>query len=87
MMTSVNRIFGNEGVPERRTAATHEMMRRISKIRNRQEAEVEAKREELRDMRWRRHKSKILTATSAISMITVSGKLTSAAHWLQSVIG
>jgi hypothetical protein len=63
------------------------MMRRISKIRNRREAEFEARREELRNMRWKRRRSEILTAASVISMITVSGKLTTAVHWLQGVIG
>lgn len=68
-------------------AAPDSMMRRISKIRNRREASIEVEREELRNMRWERHKSKILTAATAISMVTVSGKLSPALHWLQGVTG
>jgi|GEM_PF-5182522 len=49
-------------------------MRRISKIRNQREAAIEDRREELRDRRWARHKSKILTFAGIASMLTASGK-------------
>jgi hypothetical protein len=42
-------------------------MRRISTIRNRQETEIEVRREELRNMRWARRRNMLLTAFALAS--------------------
>lgn len=60
-------------------------MRRISKIRNRDEATMETQREDLRDRRWARHKSKILTLAGTLSMILASGRAESIIKWVEGI--
>jgi hypothetical protein len=50
-------------------------MRRISSIRNCREADLEARREELRDVRWARRRSQMITITLILIAIITAGML------------
>jgi hypothetical protein len=56
-------------------------MRRISTIRDKREVAAEVRRENLRDRRWARQRSKVLTAAVALSMILAAGKVDLTMLW------
>lgn len=47
-------------------------MRRISSIRTHREAELEKRREELRDSRWNRRRSMVVTVVGTASALTAT---------------
>jgi hypothetical protein len=53
-------------------------MRRISSIRSGREAELEKRREELRDIRWRRRRNMMITVVSlvvaVVAVLTEEGR-------------
>jgi hypothetical protein len=60
-------------------------MRKVSKIRNSREIDFEVQREDLRDRRWARHKSKVLTAATALSMILAADKAERILDWVSKI--
>jgi preprotein translocase subunit SecE len=56
--------------------------RRISSIRSSREADLEERREELRNIRWARHRNQLITTAvilivgAAVAMLLASGDLT-----------
>lgn len=59
------------------------MMTRVSRISNHQDFEIERRREELRDRRWKRHRN-MLFSTAAMLAVLGAPRLS---HFLPLIIG